>query len=303
MDLVVHDGRNAVIIECKVNDVQKVYQLEKYHNYWLTAHGVEPAIFWLTRRHVVDMPGQEAFLTRLVSWNELHDFFYGYLSRATTSAAQRDTAEFLNYLKNSRILLDTTEKAGIIQRDKGVSGKHAFALLEEIASHFPDCEAKPDKTNELPYRLLIGRQRWADDFGDKLVKKVRVFLEPDPSMPAGFFLWPRICLYNWENYLGIFEPEAKKQAHFAERCPRWTSVCSRAGLILFRNAPGKTRRSHNVPMVKPYKFDASIKVLLAEEPKEKARTLSTFKDDDVSIVENGVQRVGAFLEIVDRFRG
>ncbi len=51
IDLLLKCGSNAVIIECKIGDRQKRYQLAKYHDFWLNTFGKRPYLIWLTRKH------------------------------------------------------------------------------------------------------------------------------------------------------------------------------------------------------------------------------------------------------------
>ncbi len=302
IDMLLSDGPRAIIIECKVKDRQKVYQLEKYHEYWSSMHGIEPQLFWLTRRQDDVLWGAYKYLAGQLTWNNLHDGLKQRLGSFEPIAVRSDVEEFLIFLKDAGILLDRGVETTIHRREKGLSRERAFRMLQSIADHFTDSAYKIDEENELPYRLLIGRKRWVKEFNDQLVKKVRIFLQPDANTEAGFFIWPRICLYHWQEYLGRRTNEETKQAYFRERFLQWTNHCSKAGLVIVRNAPGKIRRGHNCEMPPPFTFDPSIQVLLAEEPESTARAKSALCRDDADFIQVGIEEISRLMHLIDELR-
>jgi hypothetical protein len=300
IDLLIHAGHKAVIIEAKVKDGQKVYQLEKYYAYWEKEHGRPPKVFWLTRRYVEDLWGVEQCMTGRKTWNDLHDFLQAALPRLSKLEAQ-SVRDFLDHLNSAAIILPDGESAVIKRREKGLSRERAYSILSGIGSSFSDSPWIVDEQNELPYRLLIGRKKWKLEFADTLPLKVRIFLQQSADCPIGFFIWPRICLYHWQDYQNGAH-DAIKQTHFGARFDQWISVCLKAGLVPMRNGKKHARRAANIPMPQPYQFDPQIRVLLAEEPEDVSKRLSQFTADDDAIVKNGIERVGKYLDIVDRFQ-
>src|SRR6516162_636089 len=50
LDILIRNGNRAIIVECKVLDAVKPFQLRTYYEYWLDKTGVEPLLVWLVQR-------------------------------------------------------------------------------------------------------------------------------------------------------------------------------------------------------------------------------------------------------------
>src|SRR4051812_23637772 len=46
IDILIHDEALAIVIECKVNDSQKPFQLRSYSDYWFRRTGTRPRLIW-----------------------------------------------------------------------------------------------------------------------------------------------------------------------------------------------------------------------------------------------------------------
>jgi hypothetical protein len=154
IDLLLYDSTVGIIVESKVRDRQKVFQLQSYYDWWLGRTGKPPFVFWLVRRIAVGL-GRNEFLTRELTWNQLYDHFRARAVEIDQASSRNAVNAFCDWLKFTGVLLKPSDKRTVQRRNKGYSYERAEEVLEAIGSSFSDVKFRVESPeNELLTDLL-----------------------------------------------------------------------------------------------------------------------------------------------------
>jgi hypothetical protein len=285
IDILISDAKRlAIIVECKIRDSIKPYQLEDYYQYWREKHGYDPEVVALVQRPQ-DVRGRGMLRAKTVTWNDL----YQHLLR---SEACREAAAFCRELKLSGVVLDSAPSLRT-KRCAGYKQDHAAKILLGIRDAIPGLIGSVEEMNELPPFLKGGRASWSEKFKPE---RLRIYLQPfgrlsNTRAPFGFrvhlILHRRAEFENYEDILPLL--------------PRWINICHEAGLRFMRNRPGKWRGNELLPYPFALPPETGLKriVAYANNPDE-IITGFDWRDDGAAI-RAGAKELEKFLRVADRF--
>lgn len=237
IDLLLHAGPNAVIVECKVGDTQKVYQLASYRDYWVRKYRhSKPSLVWLVQRPQ-QLIGADELGATTITWNALRDAMASTTEH--TSLCETGQIEaFVRELNRSGISLPSGTPLERRRVYRGYDPNAVCRVLDLIRMSVPEVIGGIEQTNELTPALHVGQKAWAKLLGDSWVQRVWLYYKPDTdarTRVGGFYFHGQIVLHH-RHKAGNFQP--KVAARIATRLRR-------LGLAEWRNKPGKWKyREH-----------------------------------------------------------
>jgi len=287
IDILVREGYRAIIVECKVLDSVKPFQLRTYHDYWLDKTGIAPLLVWLVQRpqRVIGWGSDRA---KEVTWNQLCEA----LSKELQDIAEVE--DFCRVLQGAGIVLPSEKCVKKRKITKGYHQDHASRILTGIRSSLPGVEGSVEEVNELPPALHLGRKAWEKKF--LWIRRVWVYLKP-LSDECNV-----VCPFTYTASLRIFmhgeqDTYELEEGHFLHRA----EICVKNGLRIKRNVPGKWRRWFDLrfPFELPPK--AGLKGITAYDPAElNPKPFFNWRDESEA-VKAGISFCQRFLRIVDKW--
>ena len=293
-DLLIQFGRHALIIECKVRDSQKVYQLETYRNYWLRTHKTDPVLVWLVRQKQ-DIIGSERLNACTLTWNDLRDA----LKAAEREAPRNESlaiARFCAELEGAKVVRPSGASVTKKTLHKGYDPDFAVHVLSKIMEAVPGIEGEVHKINELPPALHVGRPEWRNKFGDSWFKRIWFYFEPetDANRSRGpFHFRGQILLYRVK--------DCDSPMPTPQLLAQWIAELTKHDLVPWRNQPGKWR--HQELVVQPWTITPPVKHVFLEETVAVALQRSNFDwKDERDVLRVGAEHLRKFVQWVDSLR-
>jgi hypothetical protein len=294
IDLLLERDGYAVIVECKVRDNQKVYQLEQYREYWRRTRQKDPVLVWLVQREQ-KLIGAEALNATTLTWNQLSTA----LTQAKTMAPMFEsqaTSDFCRDLEDASIVLRPEVTLQKCKLHKGYDPEHSVRVLTAIRDSIPNVVGRVVQMNELSPCLHVGRPKWRKLFGDGWAERVLFYLKPDTSYAnrsGPFFFQGQVLLYHVNNC----EPPLYRSRAVAA----WIGRLAKKELMAWRNRPGKWKG--RVPVSAPWEVEPPVKYVYVEESEEDARERAPFDwRDEEAAIRAGVSHLTYFLDRVDQLQ-
>ena len=289
LDILIRNGNRAMIVECKVLDSIKPFQLRTYYDYWFDKTGIEPLLVWLVQRpqKVIGWASDRA---KQITWNQLNET----LLRLNVPVRDKGiVTKFCEALEGARITVSPDKCKARKKLTKGYDQEHAFRILNQILASLPGVEGSVEEVNELPPALHLGRTKWRNKF--RWIHRVFVYFQPC-SQERNV-----ICPFTYKVFLRIFRHgERDTYEQEANQFNRRAQICEKYGLRIKRSVPGKWRRGFDlkVPFSLPPK--AGLKWISAYDPAEVDPKPFNWRDEKEAI-KAGTLYCKRFLAIVDEW--
>jgi hypothetical protein len=287
LDILIRNGNAAMIVECKVLDSVKPFQLRTYYDYWLAETGVAPLLVWLVQRRQ-RVIGWGSMQAREVTWNQVHDTFLKTFPNNTPVQL------FCAALRQAHIVLPEEKCVAKRKLTKGYDQDHASSVLSGILSGLPDVVGSIEEVNELPPALHLARPSWHKKF--LWITRVWVYFRPLS------FECNTVCPFTYTASLRIFRHGERdtyemEVDHFLPR----SRICVEHGLRIRRNEPGKWRRWFDLdfPFAVPAK--PGLRGITAYDPAELDSKPFFDWRSQAQAITAGVKFSQRFLKIVDKW--
>lgn len=295
IDLLLVNGSNAIIAECKVGDSQKVYQLEGYRDFWLRTRGTKPVLVWLVRQPQ-QMIGMRELGAHTLTWTQLHDSLQTAAAGVEGREKKAITA-FCAGLSASDLLLSGDAAIEKKKRYLGYDPDHAWRVLDRIGKSIDGFRYRPVQMNELNLALHGGLMKWASSVGDTWQSRVILYFKPDGRqhlVRSPYFFHGQLILYHVRS---APEPDAHSAA-----VSDWIGKCRRGGLEMWRNRPLKWKG--RVPIPPWAHLDGPVKYVYGEVPEQQARSRYPFDwQSDDEAIRSGALQLRQLLELASRIWG
>lgn len=288
LDIIVHRGTFAIIVECKVGDRFKPYQLEHYKEYWEDKTGKTPHVVALVQKRQTIM-GTGSRFARTITWNELADAFE---ASATDCPAIKD---FRSLLDRSGVTLPKGKRAERQKIRKGYAQAHAERILLGVRDSIPGLVGDVHEVNECPPCLKSGRGSWKKHL--LWEERAWLYLQPlehrtNTVCPFGFVV--HIALYH--------HGKRDTYSHVVDRLPHWAEVCLSHRLNLMRNVNGKWNRREFISPPFRTPQPEGLKWITAYAGKHPDEAFTAFDwRNEVEAITAGVRFLDTSLRIIDEF--
>jgi len=219
IDLLLHADSDGIIVECKVADRPKIYQINRYHAYWLRTRGSDPAIFWLARKMASPAMGRNKNLTREVFWDDLRSMLLSVRSGITTPTTLERLDTFCRQMEVNGALLRLGEASQWQVRSQGYDVRRIETFFDRVAAHLGrefDSHLISSAGNA-DHRLRVGRRAWMAKFADGCVRRVELRVKAG-GVGFDFGLSGAIVLYE--------KGEGHDLKEVVRRFPHWAAVCT-----------------------------------------------------------------------------
>jgi hypothetical protein len=293
IDLLLHANSDAIIVECKVAERPKTYQIDRYHAYWLRTRGTAPAIFWLARKMASPAMGRNEHLTRELFWDDLRSMLLSVRSGITTPTTLKKLDTFCRQMQVNGALLRPAEATQWQVRSKGYDVRRTETFFDEVADHLGpefDYHLIPCAGNA-HHRLRVGRRAWMAKFSDGCVRRVELRVKGG-GVGFDFGLSGAILFYE------------KGQDHDLKEVvrgfPHWAAVCTQAGLRVRRSEGGKWDRTIDL-FEAPFLLIPPVKHAAADDPKLEANPKKCSWTAQTEAVTAATDIIMRFCRIVEQF--
>jgi hypothetical protein len=166
IDLLLHADSDGIIVECKVAERPKIYQIDRYHAYWLRTRGTAPAIFWLARKTASPDMGRNEHLTSELFWDDLRSMLVSVRSAITTPTTLERLDTFCRQMEANGALLRLGEASQWQVRSRGYDVRSTETFSDGVAAHLGrefDCLLISSAGNA-DHRLRVGCRAWIANF-------------------------------------------------------------------------------------------------------------------------------------------
>lgn len=291
IDILIHDGDFGIIVECKVEDVQKHYQFGVYQQYWRRTRNSEPRIVWLLKKRQ-DILGNDVPGVVTVMWNQLKD----RLTEVADGAPPREAGmirEFCACLDEAEICLKPGEAEVKRRIRRGYDHAHADRILTSIRDAIPGIVRKrPVEFTKLPPALHVGRPEWGRLAPDEWVDRVWFYFDPimkTPGVPMPYCFTAYIYLANDGSGSG------KIPAAQLARIPKWATFLAGKGYEMTRNVGSNWH--HDGLLRPPYTVNPPVKFVHARDTSPGP----TFRlNEDSAAIESGITHLKRVLEVAEK---
>jgi hypothetical protein len=290
IDVLLHDGDFGIIVECKVEDVQKHYQFNVYQQYWRRTRKSEPKIVWLLKR-TQNVLGNELRGATTITWNQLKDSLM-MMGAGATAAEASLIRGFCDCMVEAEICLKPGAVPVKRKICRGYDQIHAHRILTTIRDGVPGLVGGVEELNELPPALHIGRPEWKRMVSDEWVDRLWFYLDPvmrSAGVPSPYFFSGVIYLAN--NGSGVGKIPSAQVA----RIPKWAAFLASKGFEVRKNCKGSWRRSE--VLTPPYAVSLPLNYVTGKEmaPRPNFR----LNEDDLAIM-SGIPHLRKLVETVDQ---
>jgi hypothetical protein len=286
IDVLIWAGDRAIIVECKVLDSVKPFQLRTYHDYWFDKTGNAPLLVWLVQRPQRVM-GWGFDQAEEVTWNRLSDALIEELGDVA------EVQDFCNALDRAGIVMPSGECVKKRKLTKGYDQDHASGILNGILGSLPGVEGSVEEVNELPPALHVGRKEWEQKF--RWIRRVWIYLKPlsyERNVVGPFTYMASVRIFR-HGERDTYEMEV---GHFLRRA----KICVENGLCIKRNVPGKWRHWFDLKLPFELPAKAGLKGMTAYDPAGlNPKPFFNWRDEREA-VKAGVKFCQRFLKIVDK---
>ncbi len=287
IDLLLRAGAHAVIIECKVLDSQKVYQLMSYRDFWRRTHREEPTLVWLVQKRQ-SLIGSAELGARTITWNELSEALVEAMP-STNAAESKLMRRFVSDLHEAAIALPEGTALEKRQNYRGYDSAAVHRLLSEIRDQVPQLIGPVDQTNELSPALHVGLRSWADVFADRWTERIYFYYKPG-ERPDSFYFQAQFLLFH----------RHKSGSPYGDSSGRRVGEeLINRGFLAWRNRPGKWRHREALPDL--LNVGPRLNYCFLEEPEELAQQngIHTWRNEREAVRE-GARSLKKFVGLVDQ---
>ena len=291
IDILLHLGSFGVIVECKVNDSKKPYQLDAYVDYWRRTHKKLPHLVWLLEKDQKVL-GDDRFHVRTVTWRQLR-------------VALKDAADGASMMEDAKLtdFCDALLRAGIGKREtdvpqperraRGYRHNHAESILRSILHRCPNLVGSPMTMNATPPAIHAGKTIWSRALDDDWVSRIWLCWAPlsaEPNQPGPFHFHAQVLLFQ-----GGFSNKASRNL---ELVPKWAAHLRRRGLSMRRNQLRSWTRGADLAPGEG--ITRGVNYVLAEETLKDAQTRFAFDwRSDAAAIAAGAAHLNHFVTMFD----
>jgi hypothetical protein len=292
IDLLLVNGADAVIVEAKVGDSQKVYQLESYRDFWIRTQGKTPRLIWLVRQPQ-QLIGMRELGAKTITWKQLHEALRG-VAESVEPKERKAIKAFCSGLEASDTLPAVGARTEVTKRYPGYDPEHAWRILDAIGKSVDGFRHRPVQMNELNLALHGGLEDWASEVGDTWKARIIFYFKPEGRqhlVRSSYFFHGQVLLYH--------QHTARTPGPQDPAVSRWMRELHRSGLEIWRNRPPGWRG--RVPVDVAALLRCPMRYLYAEEPEVQARKRFPFDwHSDDAAIQAGSRQLSRLVALASR---